>query len=294
MRITQNQMTVIFREALNKDQDEIKSLWKKYFAFDDGGFTNFFFKHRYQECDNYLLENKEGEIVSCLSVSNHQLFLKDRLYSYSFIIGVITKQQFQGQGNMSLLMEKALEVIESDIVIIQGYIPDIYRKFGFKDYFSELEFTMDKLLPVTKSYSLKVSDDYTIVLDAYNKYVSKFNAYKHRSLKDVEDLKIRNKMMDCQLEYCLKDGIVVGYLISNGAYLEEIVYDNQDTLFMILNSVFQRVGEFKFVISSVVDYYLLDKYINYTKKDRTLIIFNQLNEELDQEAFKDLYFNEYE
>lgn len=123
----------MIRYALTEEKNKIHDIWKDTFAFDDGGFTDFFFAELYDKGLHYVLV-QEDVIASIASVFKHDFMIGGKRLKVSMISGVATLPVYRQRGFMSKLMNEVLDQMSHQdlVTMIQAYDPAIYKKFGFE------------------------------------------------------------------------------------------------------------------------------------------------------------------
>ena len=231
----------MIRFALTEEKNSIMNMWNKMFAFDDGGFTEHYFRYIYKP-ENCLVKVVDGEIVSSLQRNPHVMMLNGKRISCHLIAGVATDMDYRKRGYMSELMNAVIdELSHKDLVtILQAYDPELYRKYGFEMvyYRNKYEFERNDFPKYsTEGVSKKV--DYEQMVRVYKDFTKAFNGYL---LRDVDYY----KMLDLQVEqengsiYTYYngetlDGYMVCYYSSNGLEVDEIIYRNGGALAKLLS-----------------------------------------------------------
>lgn len=164
------------------DVQQVYDIWKKVFAFDDGGFTDYFFKHGFDIKTTLCL--KEDNIIKSIgSYSSHNYMLNNRIVKASLIYGVATLEEYRHQGYMKQIMKAMLEVLghRELVTFIQAYSPNLYTPYGFETIYYRKSYEL--LKSNTTSYSTNgctKSFSGEELLRVYAKFASKFNGYMIR------------------------------------------------------------------------------------------------------------------
>ncbi len=122
--------------AEKQDKEAIYQIWKKLFADDDGGYTDYYFQSLYDRAITYVIK-EQGLIKAVLQRQKHEIRFHQHNVPTSMILGVATLPEYQGQGLMRRLMEYALDDAkkEETVTMIQAYHPKLYTPFGFQTYY---------------------------------------------------------------------------------------------------------------------------------------------------------------
>ncbi len=297
---------MIVEKAKLSDKDEIYQLWKEYFAFDDGGHTDYYFKELYSFASVFVIK-KDGLIVSTAQVQRHQMMLGGRLITYAFILGVVTRKEFQGRGYMKHLLNEILkQQSHQDLIsVIQGYQPEMYYRFGFMPYYIQETLFIDlNKQPLTYNNRVDSSFDSRSLKQLYKWFTANLNGYRNRDSNYYQLLEKRLKSTNSKLICAYNEQKqLMGYLIySNDEQLviEEMLYYSHAIIFDLLAYLKPFNNEV------VLNYYMFENLANLfneakvMKKNTTLIrinddiLFNKLYGTSDLMQFQPLYFNEYE
>lgn len=226
-------------KAEGNDKQEVYRMWKTIFAFDDGGYTDFYFKHVYRNEDTFVVK-QENEIVACCSKHAHSVMLHGRLLQCSMILGMAVKGQYRHKGIMHQMMDVLLDEVDHQelITMIQAYNPSLYEPFGFKTIYKRRRWTI-KRNEVKRFKSNCTKNVYALdMLKLYGQFVSRFNGYVVRDLKYFE-------MLFKEVE--AEGGIIIGYyqkqlegyallyLENKKVVIKECLYLNSRALMQIVN-----------------------------------------------------------
>jgi predicted acetyltransferase len=286
----------------DRDKPEIYHLWKQNFAFDDDGYTDFFFSNDYDKVDNYVLKEK-GELISCLQVAQHQIVVNDKVLDYDFIGGVITKSEHRHKGYMAQLLQGVLQQRQASLVIIQAYQPEIYKSLGFRDYcpLKLVNIVTKERSPATNmgpAYSYSQKFVATELFTLYNKFTADKNGYRYRDINYWNRQQQLLQAMNWQAVLIHQQDELVGYFSyhrnQQEILIEELLYLDLEVAKAAI-SYFQKEKETIKVRLMESDDCLQDWSIVEELIPLTLIMIQDeaLAQEFDR-GKENWYFNEYE
>lgn len=274
-------------KAEEKDKQEVYQMWKNIFAFDDGGYTDFYFKNYYRNEDTFVTRI-ENEVVACCSKHKHSIMLHGRMLQCSMILGMAVKKQYRHQGIMHEMMNVLMDEIEHQelITMIQAYNPKLYEPFGFKTIYKRRKWLI-KRNEVKRFKSGVTKDVYALdMLKLYGQFVSRFNGYVLRDLKYFEKL-----FKEVEAE----GGIIVGYyqkqlegyallyLENKKAVIRECVYLNSRALMQLVNYALSISEEMILETSNAENLKVLFPQSSFEEMDYTMVRLN------NPELFNRLY-----
>lgn len=214
------------------DKNELYSLWKEVFGFDDGGWIDDYFQRGFH-LDTCYIRKQEGRIVSTLCAHPHRMCLENQEVRVLFIIGVITKKEDQHQGHMRALLEDFFKETsnETDLYVLQAYHPEIYTSSGFQEYYTqtiyEIEGKAIASLPITTN--LNALQLYEVSTTFFNDY----DGYLKRDTAWYKNLLLELAAQDYRLYGVTKHGLLQGYALgrvqADGIFhIEELQYCNTE------------------------------------------------------------------
>lgn len=125
------------RQAKSSEKKAIIDLWE--YCFDDTQeFVEWFFRDRYQDDNTLVLYNKD-RVCSALQLLPYNIAIRGREMSTSFMVGVSTWPEDRGQGYISKLLQKSLEVMRNRrqwVSILLPFNYNFYRKYGWETCYS--------------------------------------------------------------------------------------------------------------------------------------------------------------
>ena len=168
--------------AQQKDKQIFYSFWKKYFSFDDGGYTDYFFDAYYDSCCHYMLIDQE--VISIASVCFHEIVFDGKKEEMVMIFGVATKEEYRHKGHMDTLIRHIISQYKDKMIFLQAYHPEIYKHLGFEVVYHQKYY---ELSPLPSSLVLEEKEGEPEVLcDIYRDYCASFDGF---ALRDVDDFK---------------------------------------------------------------------------------------------------------
>ena len=284
-------------KADSGDKANILKLWRENFAFDDDGYTDFYFNDGYEKADNYLIKDKNN-IITCLQVLHHQMHLNDKTVDYAFIVGVITAQEYRRQGYMKKLLTEVLDQIREPLTLIQGYKPEIYYDFGFKPLYHQKRVLVRPMKVSSFGWQISVDRSPEDMAKLYHQFIGKRNGAKVRDVNTYIRLKGLLKAMGRKLLFLDKDGKLVAYLIyddRDGIKIEELIYREREAASVLLSYFNENIE----LLINDKEENLIDQIIEEKGEFLTLVRFNDpvytLKYQLKTTGKeRSLYFNEYE
>lgn len=208
---------------------QIYQLWKDAFSFDDGGFTDDFFKRNFR-CEYSYVMRFDGVIVACLYAYPHTMSIQDKQLPIQFISGVITKKEYRHRGYMKKLFLDVFDAHEKDcaLFVLQAYNPDIYTSLGFSNRYFHYTYHITEavkqhksIVPVDKAEDLKHVSD--LFLSNYDGFLLRDVAYYDNYIKEAA----AQQML---LYGIYKQDILQGFalLSQTEATIDEIMYVDDD------------------------------------------------------------------
>ena len=124
---------------------ELKKLWIDTFG-DTKEYVNSFFDKFYSP-DKLLVFKKNGKIVSALYMIDYCLKYEDKCYKIMYLYALATDKQYRGKGIMSMLIDKADEIMYNKeyagafLIPAEDSLYDYYSRFAFKDIIYSKNYT---------------------------------------------------------------------------------------------------------------------------------------------------------
>lgn len=232
------------RLAKPSEEKLIYAWWKEMFAFDDGGYTDYYFAHLYPQAKTYVLADDQDELVSCLNVHPKVLIFNGQRFRASMIVGVMTLPKHQHKGYMHELLNGVLKILSATelFTLIQAYEEGIYAPFGFEDAYFRRQFIVDqKQLPVMSAQGVSSVIDPVSMKALYERFTSHFNGSALRTLEDIksliEEVKAqKGKILSYQADQTLK-AYALAFPHASHIEIDEIIYTDTQSLLTILGAL---------------------------------------------------------
>ena len=232
------------RLAKPSEERIIYQWWKEIFAFDDGGYTDFYFQHLYPNAKTYVLANDQDELVSCLNVHSKTLVFNGDRFKASFIVGILTIPSQQHKGYMHELLEGVLKILSATelFTLIQAYKEGAYAPFGFEDAYFRRQFIIDqKHLPVMSASGVSYQEDPLAMKELYQNFTAHFNGTPLRSFEDFKLLIEEVKAQNGRIISSVKDNTLKAYALispqTSHIDIDEIVYTDTQSLMTLLSAL---------------------------------------------------------
>lgn len=272
----------MIRYAKPEEKNELKTIWQEAFAFDDGGYTDYYFDCAYDKGKHFVLE-QDGEIVSMLHAHRSPYMINNRMLATSMILGVATKPEHKRKGYMRVLMNEVLSQLEHQelLTLIQAYNPKLYEPFGFEIVYKRHTYTFNHD-NYTNQCSNAIPQDYKIedLLHVYGRFVKHFTGYKMRSIEDFELYleEVARTEMFVQAFYDKNHGQIRGYIIfsldGDAVNIDECVYLDLKTLDCMLGFAIKLAETVKLTVSEYEDLSRIYKNVSYEVSDYTMVRIN--------------------
>lgn len=209
-------------------RQEIYTLWKTYFGFDDGGWINDYFQRNFS-LDTCYIRMQNEEIVATLCAHPHRMSLQGHTIPITFIIGVITKKEHQHKGHMHALFEDFFTETKrtAGLYVLQAYHPEIYTSSGFVMQYVHTRYLLDAcpepVLPLTDAFC--AAD----LFEINKQFLEAYDGYIERDLAWYENLLVELQVQGYLLQVVERNHKKVGYSLSrmqeDGTHLiEELQY----------------------------------------------------------------------
>ena len=221
-------------QAIEEQTDIVKDLWLDTFEDETASTTDFYFQHLYAPENTYVLKNN-NEVISMLQIRPMNISHNCKVELSYFILGVLTKKEYEGQGCMTYLMNYIIKKYSNYPLYLQAYHPEIYYKFGFHVSHMHKVFTLD--LETIKEAPLIPDGKVSNLIKLYNQFNQHYNLYK---IRDINDWNI-------YIQQILANGYQIkifknkGYFIYENKdkiiYISEIIYLKEDYLYGMLSTL---------------------------------------------------------
>lgn len=246
---------------LNKGEEhKIRDLYKQ--SFDDSDkFIDYYFQERIHK-NHILVEEKEDEIVSMLSIVPKRIRIRGELYDIGYIFAVATKEDYKNMGIMKNLLSKCLK----DMDTVQRYFTFLLTS-NFS-YYESLGFLGQKEASLTGVNPKATTQETSIDM----KHIIKRKATK----EDFTTLSVYAKSL--YMLYCdIYVDKTVDYFIDlekelsiNGGYIELSFYENDLIDYEIIDNSIEDVNNNKLMVRLInIRAFLRDILNKFYKADNT-------------------------
>jgi len=232
------------RLAKPTEERLISAWWKEIFAFDDGGYTDYYFQNLYPQAKTYVLADEHDELVSCLNVHPKVLLINGQRFRASMIVGIFTLPKHQHQGHMHTLLNGVLKILSATelFTLIQAYEDGAYAPFGFEDAYFRRQFILDqKFLPVMSATGVSTVEDPAAMKRLYDNFITHFNGSALRTLTQFKDLVEEVKAQKGRILMFTQDQALKAYALvyphASHIDIDEIVYTDTRSLMTLLSAL---------------------------------------------------------
>lgn len=270
----------MIRFAYPEEKEELKKIWQEAFVMDDGGYTDYFFQECYDAGKHYVLHNDET-IVSIASSFASAYMINDRMLRASMIVGVATKEAYQGQGYMTKLLNEIISQLEHQelLTMIQAYEPNIYKKFGFEVVYKRQKYYFSRETYDVGS-SFNVLDYYEVhdLVKVYARFVKHFSGYKVREVSDFELYFKEIEALGGHLMTVYRANEIKGYfvyrIVDDVVEIDECIYLDLKTLNQIISYALKIAPRLELTVSEYEDLGRRFKYNAKELEDYTMVRIN--------------------
>jgi Uncharacterized conserved protein len=268
------------RIANQNDTKEIQQLWLDSFQDENELSTEFYFKNYYHSQNCYLLCQNE-QIISVIQISDMKISYHSIIKEYYYILGVCTRQNFQNQGCMRMLLEHVLAIYKNHNILLQAYCPQIYEPFHFHatHFHQIIEVNKEKLC---KKVGV-VSHDYSLMQKYYDLFTENFDFFRVRDMKYWNLMLERCHVFDDKILIFEDDGYLIYHEDSSQVYISEIIYLKECSLSKMI-SYFKESPKKVFVECDLKANIIGEKHNNIT------MMSNQFNKDILNDNY---YINEF-
>lgn len=284
----------MIRIANKKDLNNLKELWYECFIEHDGkDGVDYYFDHHF-DLDHTLVLYEDDNLICSMQLNQHQLMINNKVEFVSFVVGVATFNKYRKQGYMKKILNYGIEysrdVLQQKLMILQAYNWDIYRPFGFEDYYYINECVVNVNDLNNKIIELDSYNEQSL-LKSYQLYTSKLNGYK---IRDYEYYQKYLKMLE-------SDGLKVASYLENYIIYKknkkifevvEAIYNDETELFDLIKTVVSNDKEIDQIKINVDKNFKFDNNIFTVNKN--LFMMLKIHENINIDISKDnLYIMEY-
>ena len=232
-------------KATAKDFDQIKNLWLNCFEDETRNSTDFYFDHLYDPKNTYILK-KGDTVLSVLQAKPMQLYMQNQIIPTHFIVGVCTETNYRHNGFMKRLMERTLEDLKDDpMIILQAYNWNLYLPFGFENYYYHhlILITMEHQKGDKTNCHLDFHFKEDQLLDSYNQYIQETLGARVRDINYYRDYFIPYHQNENHKIALVKvDEKIIGYLVYEDAS-ENIIILEHTTNEGYIREIFSRFNK---------------------------------------------------
>jgi GNAT superfamily N-acetyltransferase len=252
-------------------KQQVIDLWRR--CFDDSDeFVDLFFSRVYKD-ENELTIDKEGKVISALQIIPYTMTFWGKEISVGYIYGACTDPSERGMGHMTHLVNEAFQIMKDREVALAVTIPaneglfELYRKSGFTEAFA---YSTDTFLlpesPITSAELVVMEPEVPSSQDIYEFFDSEMRKRNICMLHDFDNF------ISIVRDYSLSGGHIVaaidnnekihglafvlnhnGSMENNAVHIQEILYDDIQVKFLLLQEVIKQYGGDKAVYRCVTN-----------------------------------------
>ena len=276
--------------AQHLDPTKLLKYFKSAFPDTHASQLDAYFKVYYKPEETFVLRNKEHEILGLASVRPKILHLNNQNLKVSYINRIMIRPEYQGKGNMNLLMNGILDHFSKTdlITLLRAYEPKVFEKFGFESVIQTAQYTMSTSdLPRFSIEGIVVQPKSEGLVKVYERFTEYFDGY---FLRNVEDFNLLQQTMSQQnggVVGLSHEGQLVGYCVykNHGSHVEvfECAYDKSGTLLRLLS--FVSKGKHRLIFHASVNENI-QRVLPHATKSQQPFLLARIN---DRELFERLY-----
>lgn len=270
----------MIRTAREEERGAIRQIWKKAFAADDGGYTDFYF-HTLFCAERTLVNEVGGKIASVLELRPHTLCLGDKRIGCFLIEGVATVPELQHRGYMRQLMERALEISDRQVLVtlVQEYAKGLYEPFGFVPTYFAREYTFpSRDYPNYEHSEVREGAAVKDLELIYQRFLGHFQGYyaltKQRYPDYLEQLRYEQGCLYAYYKQGSLKGYYAGYRTGQKLRIDELMYDNGEALAKLLAHAASAAAEVTVRVSAREDLSHFLPRAAMTMRQETLVRIN--------------------
>lgn len=231
-------------KAKSQEKNLIMQYWKQAFPDARGMSPEAYFDLYYNENETFVLRDDQDEIISVAQVKPKVLNLTDKKLRVDYISNVFTRQKFQGQGYMSLLIQEILKESSKENImsVLRPYEPSIFRRHGFENVISLVEYSIPtNQIPSLGIEGILLTPSAKDLLQVYQNFTSFFDGYFERDEAYFDTLIQYVKASGGNVVALMNESEKVGYCayVAHSTHVEiiECAYDMSGTLIKLLSFV---------------------------------------------------------
>lgn len=255
----------MIRIANEKDLNNLRELWYECFIEHDGkDGVDYYFENHF-DLDHTLVLYEEDQLICSMQLNQHQLMINNQVEDVSFVVGVATFNKYRKQGYMKKILNYGIDysknVLKQKLMILQAYDWDIYRPFGFEEYYYLNEYSLN-ISDLNDFKCIELDDiNESSLLKAYELYTSNLNGYKIRS---VDYYQKYLKMLD-------NDGLKIKRYLDN-----YIIYSKTNDSFEIVEAIYNNEKELFDLIKTVMSNEKITTQIKLNLDTKNIIMNNRI------------------
>lgn len=204
----------------------------------------------------FVYKNENNEIESLLSVVSFDAFYEGNVVKYGGIAGVSTLPQYRKKGNIRKIMEKAIEYMYENNMIISGLGPfkfEFYRQFGYEWCydFQIINCKLDYLKDFKKadSYKTFTYKSANIVERFRNKIICDVNGAIYRDDHFIKQQWDKYKSKRSKVIGAYYNHKLVSYMIINfqkdTIKVDEMYYQDESSRQYLLGYLSKYIGKYE-------------------------------------------------
>lgn len=225
------------------DVNAMKDLWHNSFAEENEATTTFFFENIMQYSNAYIMKNSEG-IMAMAFLNEWSMMLNGNPQTVYFLEGVATQDDYKRCGVMRRLLQHIQHEHQGDTLALQAYDWNVYRSFGFEETHFVQKGIIDNTTLPTPVGNLQPCEDAETLSILYQSFVDQKDGYRIRDISYYAEFYIPyQKACGTQISIYENDkakGYVTYYCKEDTLYVEEIIYQEEQTLHTMLACLAQH------------------------------------------------------
>lgn len=237
------------RICKDNEINKVKNIWKYCFS-DSEEYTNFYFKKKFDYRNTVVLENN-NEIISSIHLNQHKVYLNEKEFDVSYVVGVSTLPEARGIGAMKELMKQCFYEMYNKGQSISILMPidfRLYTGFGFTNCYDVLEQRVDifdlKKFKINGVFKKATKQNVSDLVNIYSESVKQYNGYAIRDKKYFSEL----------VEEIDIDG---GYIYIN--YIDDapvgyIVYSIINSIFLVREVYYKNIIAYKSILKFIFNH----------------------------------------
>lgn len=274
-------------------RESCRQLWKDCFG-DSELYMDYYFSEKWK--NNIVLTKEESdEVVSMIHLNPYTLCWMGKSLKSYYIVGVATKKEYRGRGNMRELLEKSFSFLKENDIKFTYLMPanrKIYEPFGFQFIYEQERYRLHKIekAHLIEELNSKTIDELSLkewkklLLFCEEKLQKEFDIYVKREKEYYENLQKEMRASLGTVRVFFKRNEIVGILSygkENGIIevTESLIHSSctkeiLDTLFLV-----EAESNAYFLESYFLDKDILENYAEQTERENVPIIMAKVLDE---------------